>query len=259
MEGVDKSSVAAGKLQYHIRLKPGDAARYVLLPGDPARVLRIAEHLDDPKEIMFHREYRTVTGTYRGIPVTAMSTGMGCPSTAIGVEELANIGVTHFIRVGSTGALQPEVETGDIVINIASMRTDGTTRFYVDDGFPAVADHFLTHALIQAAHALQAERKYRLHIGLNATSDAFYAETPAIVSRWREHRLLNVEMESAALFTVAHLRGLKAGMVCGVSGNLVTGDVVYDRENTRLIKAWEDAIAIALEAIYRLEHEPDAR
>ena len=256
MTVVDKAHLTAGTMQYHIRLKPGDAARYVLLPGDPGRVLRIAQHLEGAREVMFHREYRTVTGTYRGIPVSAVSTGIGCPSTAIAVEELANIGVTHFIRVGSTGALQPEVETGDIVINTATMRKDGTTRFYVDDGFPAVADHFLTHALIEAARALQPERKYRLHIGLNASSDAFYGETPAVVARWSEHRLLNVEMESSAIFTIAHLRGLKAGMVCGVSGNLVTGDVEYQRENTRLIKAWEDAIAIALDAIYRVEHLP---
>lgn len=258
MTVVDKARLTAGKPQYHIRLKPGDAARYVLLPGDPGRVLRIAKHLDDAKEIAFHREYRTVTGTYRGIPVSAVSTGIGCPSTAIAVEELANIGVTHLIRVGSTGALQPHLETGDIVINTATMRKDGATRFYVDEGFPAVADHFLTHALIEAARALQPERKYRLHIGLNASSDAFYGETPPVVARLAEHKLLNIEMESAAIFTIAHLRGLKAGMVCGVSGNLVTGDVEYQGENPRLIKAWEDAIAIALEAIYRVEHEPEA-
>jgi uridine phosphorylase len=256
MTTVDKSRLTAGTMQYHIRLKPGDVARYVLLPGDPARVPRIARHLDEPREITFHREYRSMTGTYRGIPVSAVSTGIGCPSTAIAVEELANIGVTAFIRVGSTGALQPHIETGDIVVNVATMRTDGTTRFYVDDGFPAVADHFLTRALIEAARALQPERKYRLHIGLNASSDAFYGETPAVVARWQEHRLLNVEMESSAIFTIAHLRGLRAAMVCGVSGNLVTGDVEYQGENPRLVKAWEDAIAIALEGIYRFEHQP---
>jgi uridine phosphorylase len=257
MTFVDKARATAGKMQYHIRLKPGDAARYVLLPGDPARVLRIAQHLEDAREVMFHREYRTVTGSYRGVPVSAVSTGIGCPSTAIAVEELANIGVTCFIRVGSTGALQPHVVTGDIVINTATMRKDGTTRFYVDEGFPAVADHYVTRALIEAARALQPEREFRLHVGLNASSDAFYGETPAVVARLGEHRLLNVEMESAAIFTIAHLRGLKAGMVCGVSGNLVTGDVEYQEENTRLIRAWEDAIAIALEAIYRLEQAPD--
>jgi uridine phosphorylase len=253
MSMLDKADVTKGKMQYHVRVKPGDVGKYVLLPGDPDRVLRIAKYLTDPEEIVFHREYRTVTGTYKGITVSATSTGIGCPSASIAVEELANVGATHFIRVGSTGALQPHVETGDIVINTASMRNEGTTRFYVDDGFPAAADHFLTHALIEAALDLREQRDYRLHVGLNSSDDAFYGETPEFIQKLVDHKLLNVEMESAAVFTIAHLRGLKAAMVCGVSGNLVTADVEYEGENTRLVKAWEDAIAIALEGIYRYE------
>jgi len=250
---LDKASATVGKIQYHLRVSPGDVGKYVLLPGDPDRALRIAKHLEDPREIVFHREYRTVTGTYKGVTVSATSTGIGCPSAAIAVEELANVGATHFIRVGSTGALQPGIETGDIIINTASMRNDGTSRFYVPDGFPAAADHFLTHALIEAAMDLRDERGYKLHVGLNASDDAFYGETPEFIEKLSKHKLLNVEMESAAIFTIAHQRDLKAGMVCGVSGNLVTSDVEYEGENRRLIKAWEDAIAIALEGIYRLE------
>ena len=119
MSKLDKSEITKGKLQYHLRVKPGDVAKYVLLPGDPDRVLRIAKQLDDAQEVVFHREYRTVTGTYKGIPVSATSTGIGCPSAAIAIEELANVGSTHFIRVGSTGALQPEVKIGDVVISTA--------------------------------------------------------------------------------------------------------------------------------------------
>ena len=252
---LDKTEYTLGKPQYHIRCKPGDVAKYVLMPGDPDRVLRIAKHLENAREIVFHREYRTCTGTYKGIPVSATSTGIGCPSTAIAVEELANIGATHFIRVGSTGALQPDVLTGDIVINYATMRKDGASRYYVDDGFPAVADPFLTQALIHAALQLRGPRDFRLHVGLNATSDAFYGETPEFVANLSRHKLLNIEMESSVLFTIAHLRGLKAAMVCGVSGNLVTADVVYEGVNTRLVKAWEDAITIALEGIVLYEQE----
>lgn len=255
MSSLDKSDVTRGKMQYHIRLKPGDVGEYVLLPGDPDRVLRIGKQLEDAREIMFHREYRTVTGSYKGIQISAVSTGIGCPSAAIAVEELANIGVKYFIRVGSTGALQPQIHTGDVIINTASMRNEGTTRFYVDEGFPAAADHFLTHSLIQAALELREERNFNLYIGLNASDDAFYGETPEFIEKLVRHKLLNVEMESAAIFTIAHLRGLKAAMVCGVSGNLVTADVEYEGENKPLIKAWEDAIAIALEGIYRYENE----
>ena len=259
MSTLDKSAATKGKMQYHLRVKPGDVGRYVLLPGDPDRVLRIGRQLEDAKEVVFHREYRTVTGTYKGITVSATSTGIGCPSAAIAVEELANVGATHFIRVGSTGALQPDVKIGDVVINHAAMRNDGTTPFYVKPGFPAVADHFLTHALIEAAYALQAERGFTLHVGIGASDDAFYGETPDHIRMLAEHRLVNVEMEASAIFTIAHLRGLKAAMVCGVSGNLVTADVEYEKENKPLVRSWEDAIAIALEGIHRYENEAPER
>ena len=255
MTTLNKADASLGKMQYHLKLKPGDVGKYVLLPGDPDRVFRISKYLDDVKEVVFHREYRTCTGSYKGIKISATSTGIGCPSAAIAVEELANVGATHFIRVGSTGALQPHINVGDIIINTASMRNEGTTKFYVDDGFPAVADHFLTHALIQAGTELEKKKPLELHIGLNASDDAFYGETPEWIELLSRHKLLNVEMESAAIFSIAHIRGLKAAMVCGVAGNLVTADVDYEGENTALVNAWEDAISIALEGIYRYEKQ----
>lgn len=250
---LDKSKVTLGKLQYHIHVAPGQVGKYVLLPGDPDRVLRIAKYLDNAKEIAFHREHRTWTGTYKGITVSATSTGMGCPSTAIAVEELANVGATHFIRVGSTGALQKGMRIGDIVVNTGSMRLDGTTRYYVYDGFPAVPDFFLTRALFESALSHQKKGKFQVFLGLGAASDAFYAETPELLQMLSDHRMLNVEMESAAIYTIATLRGLKAGMVCAVSGNLLTKDVVYDKVNQGLIQGWEDAIQIALESIVTYE------
>jgi len=104
---LDKADTTVGRPQYHIRCKPGEVGKYVLLPGDPDRVLRIAKYLENGREVAYHREYRTWTGTYKGIAVSATSAGIGCPSAAIAVEELANIGATHFIRIGSTGALKP--------------------------------------------------------------------------------------------------------------------------------------------------------
>ena len=169
MSTINKANATKGKMQFHLRLKPGDVGKYVLLPGDPDRVLRISRHLDNVREIVFHREYRTCSGVYKGIKISATSTGIGCPSASIAVEELANIGATHFVRVGSTGALQPEIQTGDVIINTASMRNEGTTRFYVPDGFPAVADHFLTHALIDAGRELCDDSDYKFHVGLNGS------------------------------------------------------------------------------------------
>lgn len=250
---LDKSEKTLGKLQYHIKVGPGQVGKYVLLPGDPDRVLRIAKYLENAKEIAFNREHRTWTGTYKGIKISATSTGMGCPSTAIAVEELANVGATHFIRVGSTGALQKGMRIGDIVVNTGSMRLDGTTKYYAHEGFPAVPDYFLTKALIEASILHQEEGSFNVFIGMGASSDAFYGETPELLQMLSDHRLLNVEMESTAIYTIATMRGLKAGMVCAVSGNLVQNEVIYDQVNTRLVQGWEDAILIVLEAIYKYE------
>lgn len=258
MSTFDKSEVSQDIRQYATRIKNGDVGRYVLLPGDPDRVGRIATHLDAVEAIADNREFKTITGTYQGITVSAMSTGIGCPSASIAVEELANAGATHFIRVGSTAALQAHIKTGDIVINTACLRNDGTTRAYVPDTFPAVADHFLTHALIETALQLQKGQDFDLHVGLNACDDAFYAETPAWIQDLARYKLLNVEMESSAIFTVAHLRQLHAAMVCGVSGNLVAADYDYDqgeKDNERLVQAWENAIHIALEAVVLYDTE----
>lgn len=255
----DKSAVDKDSVQYATRIRRGDVGRYALLPGDPARVDRIAAHLDSSRLVAHSREFRTITGTYRDISVSAMSTGVGCPSASIAVEELVNAGATHFIRVGSTAGLQPGIKTGDIVINTGTMRNDGTSRAYVPDNYPAVADHFLVHALIKAARPRQREHRFGLHIGLGACDDAFYAETPEWIERHARLALLNIEMESSAIFTVAQLRGAHAAMVCGVSGSLVTSGLDYEQgehDNERLVMAWENAIMIALEAIvmYEAEH-----
>lgn len=254
MATFDKSDINVDIRQYATRVKRGEIGQYVLLPGDPDRVRRIGNHLENVVAIANNREFRTITGSYKGITVSATSTGIGCPSASIAVEELANAGATHFIRVGSTAALQPHIKTGDIIINTAALRNDGTTRAYVPDTYPAVADHFLTHALIEAAVAHRQHQNYSLYVGLNACDDAFYAETPEWIERLTKYNLLNIEMESSAIFTVAHLRKLKAAMICGVSGNLVAADYDYDQGehgNERLVNAWENAISIALEAIVR--------
>ncbi len=250
----DKNADTQDKLQYHLRVGPGDVADYVLLPGDPARVGRIADHIEAPREVAHHREYRTVTGTYRGIAVSGTSTGIGCPSAGIAVEELANVGATHFIRVGSSAAFIPGIRHGDIIVNTATMRLDGTSAAYVDAGFPAVADHFLVRELIDAANELGDERGFGVHVGLNASSDAFYAETPEVVENLMKHRITNIEMESAAIFTIAHLRGLHAAMVCAVSYNYTAPeDIDYAGENPALVTGWDNAIDVALEGIRRYE------
>ena len=146
---VDKATVGLTGKQYHVGVELGEISDIVLIPGDPFRVQLIADQLDNPVEIAHRREYRTVNGHYKGRLITGCSSGMGCPSTAIGVEELARAGARVFIRVGSTAALQPNIGVGDLIVSEGSLRNDGTTAAYVPPGYPAVPDFELTTALIE--------------------------------------------------------------------------------------------------------------
>ena len=258
MTGIDKSEVTKGVKQYHIALEPGDVGDYVLLPGDPARSNRVAKYLDNAVLKADHREHRTFTGDYKGVRISVCSTGMGCPSTAIAVEELANIGAHTFIRIGSSAALQPDIRIGDIVISNGAMKNEGTSKFYVPECFPAVPDLEFTYLLTQVAKDMTQDSDLGVYSGISATDDAFYGETEAWVQKLISLGIQNIEMEASALFTISHLRGLRAACICGVSGNLNTGEVVYTTENTKLADAWEKEIQIVLEAIYRCEQQKSA-
>ena len=253
MSRLNKSAMTKGVRQYHIALEPGDVGEYVLLPGDPARSDRVAGHLQNATQKANHREHRSFTGEYKGVKVSVCSTGMGCPSAAIAMEELANIGARTFIRIGSSAALLPDIKIGDIVISNGAMKNEGTSRFYVPECFPAVPDIGLTYLMTQVGRELTADTEHVVHSGISATDDAFYGETQEWLQKLIKLGIQNIEMEASALFTIAHLRGLCAACICGVSGNLHTGEVIYTMENTKLADAWEMEIQIALETIYRLE------
>src|SRR5450631_98957 len=156
---VDKSSVGVGVRQFHIGIAPGEVSTVALLPGDPFRVPLIAEFLTDVTEVAHNREHRTMTGMYKGKKITATSTGMGCPSTAIAVEELARVGVRSFIRVGSSAGLQPQVKPGDLLVSEGSLRNDGTTAAYAHPGYPAVPDLRITLELERIARQIAAREK----------------------------------------------------------------------------------------------------
>jgi uridine phosphorylase len=251
-EVVDKGAVGLGARQYHIGVAPGEVGGVALLPGDPFRVPLIAEYLTDVREVAHQREHMTVTGRFNGRVVTATSTGMGCPSTAIAVEELARCGVTSFIRVGSSAALQQGIAPGDLLVSHGSLRNDGTSDAYVPRGYPAVPDLELTLELERAARDLAGRDGIAVHSGINATDDAFYAETPKWITELSELGVLNVEMEASALFVVARRRGLRAGMICACSSNLVAGASVYDNATERLHQGWRRSIEVALHVIERL-------
>jgi uridine phosphorylase len=251
---VNKGAVGVGVRQYHIGIAPGEVSSVALLPGDPFRVPLIAEFLTDVTDVAHNREHRTMTGLYKGKVITATSTGMGCPSTAIAVEELARVGVTSFIRVGSSAALQNGIEPGDLLVSEGTLRNDGTTAAYVHPGFPAVPDIAIAAELRAMAEQLaSAGGGFRVFAGINASDDAFYAEPPEWIDQLRRMGILNVEMESSALYVVAKLRGLRAGMICACSSNLVDGTSVYDEKNTKLKDGWMRSIQVALDTAVALD------
>ena len=255
---LDKESKTLGKKQYHIHLKPGDIGKYVLLPGDPARSDRVAKYLDNAEFVAENREHRTFTGYYKGVKISVTSTGMGCPSATIAAEELMNIGAECLIRIGSSAALQDDIKIGDLMISTGSMKNEGTSRFYVPDCFPSVPDFDLTREIIDTAREMQPQLSGKVHYGINASDDAFYGETEEWIQKLSGLGCLNVEMERSALYTVCHRRKKRAAMISAVSGNLVTGDVIYENVNEGLVKGWDEEIKIVLEAIYRFEQKLQA-
>ena len=217
------------------QLRPGQVAERVFLCGDPARVPRIAEGWKDAREVCRTREYRVVSGELDGVRLTAASTGIGGPSTAILVEELVKLGATTLLRVGNSGGLDPGLALGDLVVTTGAVRDDGTSRSYVAPEYPAVADFALVGALVAAAR----ERGAACRAGITWSLDAFYARNAVLapdgglrsmmvggywtrghaerIEEMRAARVLNCEMEAGTLLTLANLFGVRAGAICVVS------------------------------------------
>ena len=204
--------------QFHIRCKEGDVGRYCFLPGDPGRCESIASYFDNPVHIGMNREYNIYTGTLLGQKVSVCSTGIGGPSAAIAMEELAAIGCDTFIRVGTTGGIALDVCPGDVVVATGAVRFEHTSLEYAPMEFPAVADFDVTAALKQAGEDLG----YRVHTGVVQCKDSFYGQhspekSPVsyeLLQKWEAWKRLGVkssEMESAALFVVAAHRGVRCG------------------------------------------------
>jgi len=207
---------------YHLHIKPGDVGRYVLLPGDPGRTDLIASYFDDAELVAHNREHKTWTGTLNGVKVSVTSTGMGCPSTAIAMEELIKCGADTFIRVGTSGrvcdaAMDPSL---DGVINTAAVRDEGTTIQYIPMAYPAVADRHVVAALADAAEELG----YNFAEGITQSKDSFYGQhdpesMPAegrLKERWeawRRGHVMTSEMESAAIFIISSIRRCRASSI----------------------------------------------
>jgi uridine phosphorylase len=250
-------ALPAGERQYHIGLGPGDLAEYILLPGDPDRTQRIATRLENIEGEWRHREFASVTGTYRGERVSVVSTGIGTDNVEIVVAEI--LAITErptFIRVGSCGALQPEIAVGDLIISSGSVRLEATTGFFVHEGYPAVADYEAIAALVEAA----AKLGHRAHVGITATAPGFYGAQgrpiprlpiryPDLAEEMARQRVLNFEMEASALLVLAGLAGCRAGVVCAVYAHRPTGDFATGEARSRAEAA---CVETGLEGLWNL-------
>lgn len=241
------------QLQPHIRLDSSIKIKFALLPGDPARLDRIAAFLKDVEELAYNREFRSIKGTYKGIEILAISTGIGGASAGIAVEELHNIGVKAMIRIGSCGSLQKDVKLGDLIIVNGAVRDDGASRTYIDAMYPAVPDPFLMNACINSAQDLG----FPFHVGLARSHDSFYTDREEeIDAYWSKMGVLGADMETAALFTIGRLRGVSTASIlnCVVTYEDDTADSIaqyVDGEDLSM-QGEKHEILTALEAFYRI-------
>ena len=240
-------------LQPHIRCTEEDGALYAILPGDPQRVERIREFLTDVKDITFNREYKSITGYYKGVKVMAISTGMGGPSVAIGVEELANIGVKAMIRIGSCGALREGIKLGDLVIVNGAVRDDGASKSYIEQIYPAIPDTELLCDVIEAAKNME----YPYHVGIGRSHDCLYGDPKGeLDAYWGSKGVISSDMETATLFVVGGLRGVKTASILnnvvevegdlqGEINNYVNGEsAVAEGEKREIITALEAMVIL---------------
>lgn len=253
------SKAYSGDIQYHINMKNGDVGKYVILPGDPKRCVKIAEHFDNPALVADHREFVTYTGYLDGVKVSVTSTGIGGPSAAIALEELSNIGADTFIRVGTSGGMDINVMGGDLVIASGAIRMEGTGREYAPMEFPAVANYEVMNALVKASKDLN--KKY--HVGIVQCKDSYYGqhepETKPVGyeltnkwDAWLKLGALASEMESAALFIVGAYRRVRVGTILSVVANQERRKLGMDDPQEH---DTESAIVTAIQAIRNLIKE----
>lgn len=214
----------------HIKAKPEDVAELCLIMGDPARVEHASSVLSERRLVNAHRGFIAYTGMYRGLRVTMACHGVGGPSAAIVVEELAMLGAKRFVRLGTTGAFLEGIEPGDVVVPTAALYRDSVPSLYLGGSVgPTVPDYGLLQAVVRGLE----ERGIRAHLGPVFSSDAFYLESPSFASEWASRGALAVEMECATIFAVAAVRRLRAAAVLIVSNNLARRTRMLDAEELR--------------------------
>lgn len=246
--------VFSGK-QYHIACGPRDVGKYVLMPGDPARVPKIAAFLKEARPVAHHREYNTHTGRLSGTTVSVTSSGLGPSPASVAIEELARIGAHTFLRTGTSGSLHKNIRIGDMVISSAAVRLEGASMDYVRPEYPASASYEVTLALIWACEKLNV----RYHVGVTASTNTFFCGQGRsgfsgfgqgwmrdIMPDLKKAKVLNFEMEAATLFTLCSLFGLRAGAICGILANRETNEFADEKA---IPKIEEKAAMVSVEAV----------
>jgi uridine phosphorylase len=250
-------------VQYHIDLGPGELAEYILLPGDQDRTAKVAERFDDVEFQKRHREFASATGTYKGLRVSCVSTGIGTDNVEIVVAEILAI-TEHptFIRIGSCGVLRDDIGLGELVITTGAVRLEATTNYFVHEGYPAVADYAAVAALLEAANTLG----HRAHLGITATAPGFYGAQgrpipqlpirfPDLADEMTRQGVANFEMEASALLVLAGLAKCRAGVVCTAYAQRVSGLFVQGAQKEQAESA---CIETGLEALRLLAEMDDA-
>ena len=234
---------------YHILARPEDIAEKVIVVGDPARVEQVSKLLENPKPVNLHRGFPVYTGTYGGVSVSVACHGIGGPSSAIVFEELRMLGAEIMVRLGTAGGLLPEMETGEIIIpdSAACSSTYGVLATYAPGvHLPLAPNYEVIEALVQEARS----RGLSFRVGAVISNDAFYAESREFAEEWRRRGVIAIEMECAALFGVARIRGFKAGAVLILSNNVVRETPIVTAE--KLQENVEKAAKIILEAFKKM-------
>jgi len=234
----------------HLRAEPGDYAENVLLPGDPRRARYVAENFF--KEARLVNEERGMlgyTGTYKGRPVSVQTTGMGCPSASIVTEELLQLGARNLLRVGTCGGYHPQMQLGDLVVATAATPLDGTVS-KLTRGLPyAPAASF---EIVHAAHHAAQEAGRKVFTGPVVSSDLFYDPMEDPKQTWGKLGVLAVEMEAAAIFTLAAMHGARAGCLLTVSDTF-TGHETERISDAALKEAVDGMVELALETLCALD------
>jgi len=269
-EKINKASAPKAENEgvYHLQLKKGDVPPYVILPGAPERTLKIAKNWDHVKEVASYREYKTVTGEYKGMEMACTSTGIGGPSSGICLHELNTLGVHTCIRVGTTGCIVPQFDLGDLIIPVACVRKDGTSATYVEPEFPAFANTYVVMALMEACERLG----FRYGLGLDYTVGSFYigqgrplnedcsgywpSFAEKIVPDLQTAGVTNIEMETSGQFVVGYLHEMRMGAILSVISNRVLdrwGDnggeekaCLAAAEAMRILKEWDETGEVKL-------------